>query len=171
MAGPGRLRIEPAWWREHRPILLATILPVLAALGAFVAVTTMHTGQNLANRPSMALFSACLDANNLDPIGGYTTQFDATEAAQQAMKLCGSKLPASVRNGSEQQNPGVVAFNTCLKNLGGERHGGFFGGRFGGGSSFRNAYLTCRSLIVGNAPDQARGGTPTTTTTPVAPVA
>jgi hypothetical protein len=172
MAGPGRARISPEWWREHRPILLATILPVLAAIGVFVAVTTMHTSPNLANRPSMALFSACLDANNLDPIGGYTTQFDATEAAQQAMKLCGNKLPASVRNGSAQQNPGVVAFNSCMKNLGGDRHsGGFFGRRFGGGSSFRNAYLTCRSLLAGNAPDQGGGASSTTTTTPVAPIA
>jgi hypothetical protein len=144
---------------------------VLAAIGAFVAVTTMRTSPNLANRPSMALFSACLDANNLDPIGGYTTQFDATEAAQQAMKLCGSKLPASVRNGSAQQNPGVVAFNTCMKNLGGDRSSGFFGRRFGGGGNFRNAYLTCRSLIAGNAPDQGSRSTSTTTTTPVAPVA
>ena len=121
MAGVRGPRIDPEWWKEHRPILLATILPVLAAIGLFVAVTTMHTSPNLANRPSMALFSACLDANNLDPIGGYTTQFDATEAAQLAMKLCGSKLPASVRNGSGQQNPGLVAFNQCMKNLGGDR--------------------------------------------------
>ena len=118
LAVAGRSRINREWWREHRPILLATILPVLAAIGAFVAVTTMHTSQNLSQRPSMALFSACLDANNLDPIGGYTTQFDATEAAQQAMKLCGNKLPASVRNG--QANPGVIAFNSCMKNLGGD---------------------------------------------------
>jgi hypothetical protein len=171
MAGPGRARISPEWWREHRPILLATILPVLAAIGAFVAVTTMHTGPNLANRPSMALFSACLDANNLDPIGGYTTQFDATEAAQQAMKLCGSKLPASVRKASERPDPGVVAFNSCLKNVGGDRHSGFFGGRSESRSSFRNAYLTCRTLIAATEPDQGRGATTTTTTTPVAPVA
>jgi hypothetical protein len=169
MAGIRGPRIDPEWWKEHRPILLATILPILAAIGLFVAVTTMHTSQNLADRPSMALFSACLDANNLDPIGGYTTQFDATEAAQQAMKLCGSKLPASVRNGGGQQNPGVVAFNQCMKNLGGSSHPSF--GRFGGGGSFRNAYLTCRSLLAGNAPDQGPGASSTSTTTPVAPVA
>jgi hypothetical protein len=114
----------------------------------------------------MALFSACLDANNLDPIGGYTNQFDATEAAQQAMKLCGNKLPASVRDGPS--NPGVVAFNECMKNLGGSRHGGF--GRFGGGSSFRNAYVTCRSLIQSNTPDTG-GGASTSTTTPAPQVA
>jgi hypothetical protein len=95
MAGSGRARISPEWWREHRPILLATILPVLAAIGVFVAVTTMHTSPNLANRPSMALFSACLDANNLDPIGGYTTQFDATEAAQQAARQRAQRKPGS----------------------------------------------------------------------------
>jgi hypothetical protein len=169
MAGPGRPKIDPEWWEEHRPILLATILPTLAAIGLFVAVTTLHTSQNLADRPSMALFSACLDANNLDPIGGYTSQFDATEAAQQAMKLCGNKLPASVRNGGGQQNPGLVAFNQCMKNLGGSSHGGF--GRFGGSSSFRSAYLTCRSLIAGNAPDQGRGASSSSTTTPPPPIA
>jgi hypothetical protein len=170
MAVTRRPRIDPEWWNEHRPILLATILPLLAAIGLFVAVTTMHTGQNLADRPSMALFSACLDANNLDQIGGYTTQFDATEAAQQAMKLCGSKLPASARDGS-QQSSGAASFNECMKNLGGTRSHGFgrFGG-FGGGSGFRNAFETCRSLLVGPGPDRGPA-TPTSTTTPVAPVA
>jgi hypothetical protein len=166
LAAAGRSRIDKEWWREHRPILLATILPIIAAIGAFVAVTTMHTGQNLANRPSMALFSACLDANNLDPLGGYTTQFDATEAAQQAEKLCGNKLPASVRNG--QSDPGVIAFNSCMKNLGGTSHRGF--GRFGGGSGFRDAYATCRSLLQSNAPDTGPGDSTTTTQT-VSPIA
>ena len=166
MTGTRGWRIDPGWWREHRPILLATILPVLAAIGAFVAVTIIPSSTNLSERPSMALFSACLDANNLDPIGGYTTQFDATEAAQQAMKLCGNKLPASVRNG--QSNPGAESFNECMKNLGGSRHPGF--GGFGGGSSFRNAFTTCRSLLQGNAPDTGRGDS-TSTTPPPPPVA
>ncbi len=168
MAVTRRPRVDREWWDDHRPILLATILPVLAAIGAFVAVTTMHTGQNLSERPSMALFSACLDANNLDPPGGYTTQFDATEAAQQAMKLCGSKLPAGALNG-QHENSGAVAFNECMKNLGGTRSGGFGGfGRFGGGSGFRDAYTTCRSLLEGQGPDT---GPATTTTTPVSPIA
>jgi hypothetical protein len=164
--GTGGRRIDQEWWKEHRPILLATILPILAAVAAFVAVLTIHTGSNQSERPSMALFSACLDANNLDPIGGYTNQFDATEAAQQAMKLCGNKLPASVRNG--QSSPGAEAFNECMKNLGGSRHPGF--GGFGGGSSFRNAFTTCRSLLQSNTPDTG-GGASTSTTTPAPQVA
>ena len=168
MAAPGRPRIGPEWWQEHRPILLATILPTLAAIGLVVAVTTLHTSQNLADRPSMALFSACLDANNLDPIGGFTNQFDATEAAQEAMKLCGSKLPPSARNGGGSQNPALVAFNQCMKSLGGSHHGF---GRFGGGGGFRTAYATCRSLIASLAPDQGSGAGSSSTTTNVAPIA
>jgi hypothetical protein len=163
MAAAGRFRIDPEWWNEHRPILLATILPVLAAIGAFVALTTMRPSQNISQRPSMALFSACLDANNLDQIGGYTSQFDAEEASQQALKLCGNKLPASARNG-QQTDPGVVAFNQCMKNLGGSHRRG----RFGGGGGFRGTYNTCRSLLQTAAPDT---GSSTTTTQSVAPVA
>lgn len=162
MAAAGRFRISQEWWDDHRSILLVTILPVLAAIGAFVALTTMHTSPNISQRPSMALFSACLDANNLDQVGGYTSQFDAEVAAQQAMKLCGSKLPASARNG-QQTGPGVVAFNQCMKNLGGHHRG-----RFGGGGGFRSTYNMCRSLLQTNSPDT---GASTTTTQSVAPVA
>ena len=151
-------------WKRNRPIVLATILPVLAAIGAFIAVTSMHSSPNLATRPSMALFSACLDANNLDPPGGFSTQFDAEVAAQQAEKLCGSKLPASVRDGNHE-SPGQVSFDQCMKNLGGNESHGLFGhSRFGGGGSgFRDAYLTCRSLIAGQAPDSGQQAPPTTT--------
>lgn len=165
MAEAGRSRIDPEWWKEHRPILLATILPIIAAIAAFVAVLMIPNSQNLSQRPSMALFSACLDANNLDPIGGFASQFDAQEAAQQAMKLCGKELPASVKNG--QSDPGQIAFNNCMKSIGGS-HRGF--GRFGGGGNFRNAYLTCRTLLQNNAPERDQGGSTTTTQT-VAPVA
>jgi hypothetical protein len=160
MAAAGRFRIDQEWWNKHRPILLATILPVLAAIGAFVALTTMRPTQNISQRPSMALFSACLDANNLDQIGGYTSQFDAEEASQLAIKLCGSKLPPSARDG-QQTDPGVVAFNQCMKNLGGHRRG-----RFGG--SYRSTYATCRNLLQTNAPDT---GSSTATTHSVAPIA
>jgi len=152
-------------------VLLTTLVPVVAALGFFGLATYGKQSASIADRPSMAAFDACLTANNLQPQQRYQSQFDATIAAQQEMKVCGSKIPAGViKSWQKQSESSNSSFRDCLRNMAGSGGGRGFG-RFRGGpsSSFRNAYLVCRSLLQGRGEG---GSTPKKTPAkPVAPIA
>lgn len=156
-------------WKRLRPLLAATLIPVAAAGGFFALATYGKQRASLADRPSMAAFDACLTENGLQPQASYATQFDAQIAAQQEWNACGNKIPpAVIRKWQQQASSSQSSFRECMRNLAGSRGRGF--GRFRGapGSDFRNAYLTCRSLVQGggqgSAPAKPRS-------TPVAPVA
>src|SRR5712692_2464179 len=90
-------------WNRVRPVLLTTLVPIIAALGFFALATYGKRSANPADMPSMAAFDACLTANGLQPQQHYQSQFDATIAAQQEMKVCGSKVPASVIKSWQQK--------------------------------------------------------------------
>jgi hypothetical protein len=162
-----------AGWHRIRPVLLTTLVPLAAALGILALAVYGHKSANIADEPSMAAFDACLTANNLQPAASYPSQFDETIAAQQEMKVCGSKIPQSViRKAQNQRQAAESSYRECLHNLAGSSGGGFGGGRFRSGpsQSFRNAYATCQSLL-GNG-GGGEGSTPQKpAATPVAPVA
>jgi hypothetical protein len=149
-------------WARVRPILLTTLVPVVAALGIFVLAVYGKTSANVLDQPSMAAFDACLSANNLQPAQSYPSQFDQTIAAQQEMQVCGSKIPPAVIAGWQKQADAAQAsFQNCINALGGSSRGGSFGGRFGGGdrdgsSGFRGAYNSCQALLQGSG---GSGGT------------
>ena len=145
-------------WARVRPVLLATLVPVVAALGFFALATYGKTKGNVHDQPSMAAFDACLSANDLQPAQSYPSQFDETVAAQQEMQVCGDKIPPEVIKGWQQKAAAAQSsFRECMSNLGGSRHRGV--GRFRGGvsSGFRDAYYTCRGLLQGSG---GSGGSP-----------
>ena len=158
--------------KRLRPVLLTSLVPVVAALGFFGLATYAKKSPSIADRPSMAAFDACLTANNLQPQQSYQSQFDATVAAQQQMKACGSKIPQSViRSWQKQGQASRSSFRECMQNVGGSGGGRGFG-RFRGGptSDFRNAFQICRSLLQGSG----EGGStppPKPQVKPVAPIA
>jgi hypothetical protein len=163
---------QQATWKRVRPVLLTSLVPVVAALGFFGLATYGKKTPSIADRPSMAAFDACLTANNVQPQQHYQSQFDATIASQQEMKVCGSKIPASViRSWQKQAEGSRSSFQECMQNMAGS--GGRRGfGRFRGGPSgdFRNAYVICRSLLQGSG----EGGSsppPKSPAKPVAPIA
>jgi hypothetical protein len=167
-------RVDPETWKRIRPVLATTLIPIAAALGFFALATYAKKTPSVADRPSMAAFDACLSEHGLQSQGNYATQFDAQVAAQQQMKVCGSKIPASViRSWQQQAEASRASFRECMHNMAGSS--GVHGfGRFRGGSSrdfdsMRNAFVICRSLLQqgdsgGRVPNKPLG-------TPVAPIA
>jgi hypothetical protein len=140
-----------ATWKRVRPVLLTTLVPVVAALGFFALATYAKKTPNVQDLPSMAAFDACLSANDLQPAQSYASQFDAQIASQQEMKVCGSKVPPEViQKWQQQAEAAQSSYSQCIKNLAGSGRGGGFG-RFRSepSSGFRNALATCRSLIQG----------------------
>src|SRR5260221_14578507 len=106
---------QQAAWKRMRPVLATTLVPIVAALGFFGLATYGKKTPSIADRPSMAAFDACLTANNLQPQQHYQSQFDATIASQQEMKVCGSKIPASViRSGQKQAEGSRSSFQECM---------------------------------------------------------
>ena len=140
-----------ATWKRVRPVLLTTLVPVMAALGFFALATYAKKSPNVKDLPSMAAFDACLSANDLQPAQRYGSQFDEQVASQQEMKVCGDKIPPEViKKWEKQAEAGSSSYRECIKNLAGSQGGGGFG-RFRGGPSqgFRSAFSTCRSLLQG----------------------
>jgi hypothetical protein len=157
-------------WLSARPLLMATIVPVAAALGFFALATYGHRDGDIRAQPSMAAFDACLTEHGLQPAGRYPSQFDATIAAQQQMQACGDKIPKKVlEQAQEERRAAVTSYRECIQNLAGSRQRGF--GRFRGGppQGFREALSICRSLLQ----DGGGEGAPSTpkTNTVQAPVA
>jgi hypothetical protein len=154
---------EQDGWRRARPVLLATLVPIAAAAGFFALATYGKRSADVTQEPSMAAFDACLTANGLQPAGQYPTQFDATVAAQQQMKVCGDKIPKAVlQKAADRQRAAMASYRECLRNIGGSGGTGGYG-RYGGPSkSFREAFSICRSLLGGGGPAPA----PKPSTTP-----
>lgn len=146
-------------WKRARPVLLTTLVPVVAALGFFALATYAKKSGNVKDQPSMAAFDACLSANDLQPAQSYASDFDRTVAGQQQMKVCGDKIPPEViKSWQKKAGAGSSSYRECIKNLGGSRSRGV--GRFRGGPSpgYRNAVATCRGLLQGGG--GGSGGTP-----------
>ena len=160
-----------ATWKRVRPVLLTTIVPVVAALGFFALATYANTKGNVKDLPSMAAYDACLSENDLQPAQSYASDFDRQVAGQQMMKVCGDKIPPEViKKWQTQAEAARGSFRDCMENLGGSHSRGF--GRFRGGMSngFRSAYVTCRGLLQGGS--EGGGVTPPAKTKmPVGPVA
>jgi len=163
--------VDEQAWKRLRPVLATTLIPVAAVGGFFALASYGKRSANPAEAPSMAAFDACLTENGLQPQASYPSPFDETVAAQQELKVCGSKVPAAViKKWEGQGESSQSSFRDCMRQLGGSSGPGFGRGRFGGGraSSFRDAMLTCRQLLGGSA----GGAAPTKPSTkPVAPVA
>jgi hypothetical protein len=161
-----------ATWKRVQPVLLTTLVPVLAALGFFALATYAKKGGSVQDQPSMAAFDACLTANNLQPAQSYASQFDAQIASQQEMKACGNKVPSYViKKWQQQAEAAQASYRECVENLGGSgRSGGF--GRFHSGpsSGFRSALAACRSLIQGSG-GSGGSGPPVTKKNAPGPVA
>jgi hypothetical protein len=145
---------ERSGWKAARPVLLTTLVPVVAALGFFALATFAKHTPSIKNQPSMAAFDACLTAHDLQSTGNYPTQFDETVAAQQQMKTCGDKIPKKVLEQAQQKQQdsrraAMASYRECIRNMAGNRTRGF--GRFRGGppSGFRDALTICRSLLQG----------------------
>ena len=169
------LGIDEERWKEMRPLVLATIVPVVAAIAVFVVASSDHPAKkDVSQEPSLALYEACLQDNGLDPVGGFATQFDAQVAAQQGLKQCGKDLPRGALDGSGDRNSLQARYRECLKNMGANRGSSFGRFRFGPSSRTRSAMSICRSLLDPRDGD-GQQPTPTTTTTPAdnpaAPVA
>jgi hypothetical protein len=141
---------EHGGWRRARPVLLTTLVPLVAAAGFFALATYGKRSADVTQEPSMAAFDACLTEHGLQS-EGYNSQFDATVAAQQQMKVCGDKIPKAVIQKAEaKQRAAMASYRECLRNVGGS--GGFGGfGRYrdGPSKSFRDAFSICRSLLGG----------------------
>jgi hypothetical protein len=152
-------------WKRVRPVLVATLIPITAALGFFALATYAKKTPKIADRPSMAAFDACLSANGLQPQQSYQSQFDQSVAAQQEMKVCGSKIPPALLAKQQQQAEAAQSsFRDCVRGMAGSS-GGF--GRFRDRGNFRAAYAVCRKLIEGG-----QGAAPAKSPAkPVAPVA
>ena len=151
-----------ATWKRVRPVLLTTLVPIVAALGFFALATYAKKSPSVKDLPSMAAFDACLTANNLQPAQSYASQFDEQVASQQEMKVCGSKVPQDVINKWQQQAEATQAsYRECIENLSGGGHGGGFG-RFRSGppAGFRNALATCRNLLQGGGAGAGNSGPP-----------
>ena len=97
-------------WKRIRPVLLTTLVPLVAALGFFALATYAKKAPNVKDLPSMAAFDACLTANDLQPAQSYASPFDAQIASEQEMKVCGSKVPPEVikkwQPNAEASSPG-----------------------------------------------------------------
>ncbi len=143
------LRKLPGMKSSAGPILLTTLVPIVAALMFFALATYGKRSGNIADQPSMAAFDACLTANGLQSTGDYPTQFDATVAAQQQMKACGDKIPKQViQKAEDQQRAAMSSYRECLHNMAGSSGSRGFGRYRGGPSSgFRQAFSICRSLL------------------------
>ena len=155
-----------ATWKRVRPVLLATLVPVVAALGFFALATYGKRRARHADQPSMAAFDACLTEHGLQPAENYPSQFDATVAAQQQMKACGDKIPKKVLEkaaGRAARREVVVprVHPATFRRL--AVRGGF--GRFRGGpsQSFRDAFSICRSLLENSGRRARRPRAPKTT--------
>src|SRR5260221_13887487 len=115
---------QQAAWKRMRPVLATTLVPIVAALGFFVLATYAKKSPSIADRPSMAAFDACLTANNLQPQQSYQSQFDSTIAAQQELKVCGSKIPQSViKSWQKQAESSRSSFRECMQNMAGSGGG------------------------------------------------
>ncbi len=159
-------------WARVRPLVLTTLVPVVAALGFFALATYGKVKGNVHDQPSMAAFDACLSANNLQPAQSYPSQFDETVAAQQEMQVCGDKIPPEViKSWQKKADAAQASFRECMANLGGQRRQGF--GRFRGGpsSGFRDAYYTCRGLLQGSGGGSGGSPVPKKSVPKVGPVA
>ena len=143
------LRSLPGMKSGPGPVLLTTLVPVVAALGFFALATYGKHSGNIADQPSMAAFDACLTEHGLQPAGQYPSQFDATVAAQQQMKACGDKIPKQVlEKAAAEQRAAQSSYRECLRNMsGGSRYRWFGRYRSGPSQSFRDAFSICRSLM------------------------
>jgi hypothetical protein len=158
-----------ATWKRVGPVLLTTLVPVVAALGFFALATWAKKTPDAKDRPSMAAFDACLTANDLQPAQSYATQFDETVASQQEMKTCGDKIPPDViKKWQQQADAARSSYSECIKNLSGSSGSRGFG-RFRGGpsSGFRSAFATCRSLMQQGGTDSGSAPAPKKKTTTV----
>jgi hypothetical protein len=130
------------------PVLLTTLVPVVAALGFFALATYGTHKGDIRDQPSMAAFDACLTEHGLQPAGSYPTQFDETVAAQEQMKACGDKIPEQVlQKAAEEQRAASSSYRECIRNMAGSRSRGFGRYRSGPSQSFRDAFTICRSLL------------------------
>jgi hypothetical protein len=144
---------EHSGWQRARPVLLATLVPLAAAVGFFLVATYGKRSADVTQEPSMAAFDACLTAHGLQS-EGYNSQFDANVAAQQQMKVCGDKIPKDVIQKAEaKQRAAIANYRQCIRNVGGSG-GGFGRFRDGPSKSFRDAFSICRSLIGGGGSQQ-----------------
>jgi hypothetical protein len=142
---------KQATWKRVGPVVLTSLVPIVAALGFFaVEISSKKGPANAANQPSMAAFDACLTENDLQPAQSYASTFDQTVASEQEMKVCGDKIPPAVikswQQKSEQAN---AAYRECIEKLAGSSGGGFGRFRRGPSSGFRAAVATCRTLLQG----------------------
>lgn len=161
-----------ATWKRVRPVLLTTLIPVVAALGFFALATYAKKSPSVQNEPSMAAFDACLTANDLQPAQSYASQFDEQVASQQEMKTCGNKIPSYViKKWQQEAEAAQASYRECIENLGGSGHSGF--GRFHSGpsSGFRNALSTCRNLLQGGGAGGGNVGPPVTKKNAPGPIA
>ena len=150
------LRALPGMKSGPGPVLLTTLVPVVAALGFFALATYGKRTGNIADQPSMAAFDACLTEHGLQPAGNYPSQFDATVAAQQQMKTCGDKIPKKVlEKAAAEQRAATSSYRECIRNMAGSGSRGFGRFRSGPSQSFRDAFSICRSLL-----QNGDGGTP-----------
>jgi hypothetical protein len=162
---------ERSGWKSARPVLMATLIPLAAALAFFAVATYGHKSGDVRDQPSMAAFDACLTEHGLQSAGAYPTQFDETVAAQQQMQACGDKIPKQVlQQAQDRRSAATSSYRECIGNLAGSRSRGF--GRFRGGpsQSYREAFAICRSLLQSGG-EGGQQTTPKTPATPVAPVA
>ena len=138
--------------------------------GIYLLATYAKHSPSIADRPSMAAFDACLTNNNLQPQQSYPSQFDASVAAQQEFKACGSKIPPAVIKAQEQkQLAAQSAMRDCVRGMGGFGSRGF--GRFHRGSrgNIRGAYAACQSLLGrGGAAGPAPPKSPAKAVAPIA---
>jgi hypothetical protein len=152
------------------PVLLTAFVPIFAAVAFFsLAIIAKHGHPNVNNEPSMAAFDACLTANNIQPSQSYASQFDEQVAADQEMKVCGSKIPPDyIKQQEKKAEAANAAYRSCIEGFVGSGSGRFHGER---GSGFRAAAEACQSLLQGGGGGPGRTGPPVTTKNAPGPVA
>ena len=137
---------EESGWKKAGPVLLATLVPLVAAAGFFALATYGKRNGDVTQQPSMAAFDACLTAHGLQPSGSDPSQFDATVLAQQQMQACGDKIPKAVlQKAQDERRARIASYRECIRNLGGGS--GFGRDRGGPSQGFREALSICQSLL------------------------
>jgi hypothetical protein len=166
---------ESSGWARARPLLLTTLVPVVAALGILMLAVYGKKSPSIKDQPSMAAFDACLTAHELQSTGDFPSQFDETVLAQAQMRECGEKIPKKViedaqRKQDAQRQEARSSYRECMQNLGGSGRPRNFGRyRSGPSQGYRDAFAICRSLLQGG--DEGGRQTPKAKTQPAAPVA
>jgi hypothetical protein len=140
-------------WKRTGPVMLTTLVPIVAVLGFFTLAIYGKRTVDHKTPPSMAAFDACLSENGLQT-QSYATQFDAQIAAEQQMKACGDKIPpAVIRKSQKSSIDAQKAYRDCMEGLVGSRGGRSGFGRFrsrpssGAREGFRAASATCQELL------------------------